>query len=96
MLEAASAEFSITSAGMDQELNQLSDVFVDERHAEICVVDSGNTRVVVFDMEGFYQYQFAVSGESVSPSSLMVDHRGEILVAIGGKVAICDFRGPGV
>lgn len=85
--------FSITGADMDQHLSQPSDVFVDEKHGEIYVVDSGNRRVVVFDMDGFYRYQFVVSGGSGSPNSLVVNDRDEILVTIDGKVAVCDFRG---
>ncbi len=86
--------FSITGADMDKKLNQPSDVFIDEKNEEIYVVDAGNRRVVVFDMDGFYRYQFAMSSsKSGGPRSLVVDNRDEILVVIGGKVACCDFRG---
>ena len=85
--------FSITSADTLGKLSMPSDVFVDDEHGEIYVVDEGNRRVVVFEMDGFYRYQFTVSGTSGGPTSLVVDSRGEILVAVGGKVAVCDFRG---
>jgi len=85
--------FSITGADMDKKLNQPNDVFIDEKHGETYVVDAGNRRVVVFDMDGFYQYQFAISSKSGGPSSLVVNNRDEILVVVGGKVAVCDFRG---
>ena len=85
--------FSVTGADMDQKFNQPSDVFIDEKHNEFYVVDSGNRRVVVFDMDGFYQYQFAIPGKYGVPSSLEVNNRDEILVVIDGKVACCDFRG---
>ena len=85
--------FSITGAGMEKRFSLPCDVFIDDRHGEIYVVDAGNRRVVVFDMDGFYRYQFAVPGSLGEPNSLVVDNRGEILVAIGGKVAVCDFRG---
>ena len=85
--------FSITGADMDKKLSQPNDVFIDEKNNELYVVDSGNRRVVVFDKDGFYKYQFAIPGKSGSPSSLVVNNRGEISVTIGGKVAVCDFRG---
>jgi DNA-binding beta-propeller fold protein YncE len=85
--------FSITGADMEKPLNQPSDVFIDEEHNEIYVVDAGNRRVVVFEMDGFGKYQFQIPWESGGPTSLVVNARGEILVTIGGKVAICDFRG---
>jgi len=85
--------FSITGADMDKKLNQPSDVFIDERHDEFYVVDAGNMRAVVFDMDGFYLYQFSIDSKSGGPSSLVVNDQDEILVVLGGKIACCDFRG---
>jgi len=85
--------FSITGDDSFGKLNMPGDVFVDDEHGEIYVVDSGNRRVVVFDMDGFYRYQFAVPAGSGEPTGLVVNNRGEILIAVGGKIAVCDFRG---
>lgn len=86
--------FSITAVDTGKKLNSPNDVFIDEKHGEIYVVDSGNRRVVVFDMDGFYRYQFVVPGNlGGSPNSLVLNNRDEILMVVGGKVAVCDFRG---
>ncbi len=85
--------FSITGADIVPKLNRPSDVFIDEKHSEIYVVDQGNKRVVVFDINGRYQYQFATPAKLGRPSGLVINNRDEILLAIGGKVACYDFRG---
>jgi len=85
--------FSITGADMVPKLNQPIDVFIDEKHDEVYVVDRGNRRVVVFDINGLYQYQFATPDELGRPSGLVINNRDEILLAIGGKITCFDFRG---
>ena len=85
--------FSITGADLVNKLNMPCDVFVDDRHGEIYVVDGGNSRVVVFELDGFYKHRFTISSKSGGPGSLVVNSRGEILVTVGGRIAICDFRG---
>ncbi len=84
---------SLTDAGVDSKLRSPSDVFVDEKNHEIYVVDSGNKRVVVYNMEGFFQYQFALPAGVGEATGLVVNDRDEVLIAVGGKVAVCDFRG---
>ena len=85
--------FSITGDDAFGKLNMPGDVFVDDEHGEIYVVDSGNRRVVVFEMDGLYRHQFAVPAGKGEPTGLVVNNRGEILIAVGGKIAVCDFRG---
>ncbi len=85
--------FSITGAELLRKISMPSDVFVDDVHGEIYVVDAGNRRVLIFEMDGFYKHQFVIPGAPGELTSLVVDGRGEILVAVGGKVAVCDFRG---
>ena len=51
--------FSITGEYAGRRLGSPGDVFIDEENGEIYVVDSGNARVLIFDMEGYYKYQFA-------------------------------------
>ena len=84
--------FSITGDDSFKKLNMPSDVFVDDKHGEIYVVDAGNRRIVIFEIDGFYKHQFTIPGKD-APNSLAVNSRGEILVAIGGRIALCDFRG---
>jgi hypothetical protein len=42
-------------------------------------------------MDGFYHYRFSVPGTGLG--GVAVDSRGDILVIIGGRIAVCDFRG---
>jgi len=85
--------FSITGADIVPKLNHPVDVFVDEKHDEVYIIDRGNRRVVIFDINGFYQYQFATPAKLGRPSGLVINDRDEILLAIGGKIACFDFRG---
>ena len=85
--------FSITGADLDRRLSFPNNVFIDDEHGEIYVVDAGNRRVVVFEMDGYYSYQFAVPAGIGEPVDLAVDSRGEILVVGNGRLAVCDFRG---
>ena len=85
--------FSITGNDMLKPINMPGDVFVDDANGEIYVLDAGNRRVIVFEMDGFRKYKFNVPGESGTATGLAVDHRGEILLAVDGKVAVCSFRG---
>ena len=85
--------FSITADYTDQKLDSPGDVFIDEKNSEIYILDLGNRRVVVFDMDGFFRYQFAIPSKLGAPSGLVLNDQDEILLAVGGKIAVCDFRG---
>ena len=86
-------QFSITGADLDKRLSFPNNVFIDDEHGEIYVVDAGKRRVVVFEMDGYYRYQFAVPAGIGEAVDLAVDSRGEILLVGGFKLATCDFRG---
>ncbi len=85
--------FSITCGNAGKVLSSPGDVFIDEKNDEIYVLDAGNRRVLVFDMEGYCRYHFATPAGNSAPTSLVVNKMGEILVVIDGRIAVCDFRG---
>ena len=84
--------FSITGDDSFKKFDMPSDVFIDDMHGEIYVVDAGNKRIVIYEIDGFYKHQFTIPGKD-APSSLVVNSRDEILVTVGGRIAVCDFRG---
>jgi len=85
--------FSITGSDMAPKLNHPSDVFIDEKHNEIYIVDSGNNRVIIFDMNGLYRYKFTTHSNLTRSNSLIVNDQNEILITTCGKIACYDFRG---
>jgi DNA-binding beta-propeller fold protein YncE len=87
------SHFSITGDYLERSFSFPNNVFIDDEHGEIYVVDAGNRRVVVFEMDGYYRYHFAVPATLGEPVDLAVDNIGDILVVGNGGLAVCDFRG---
>jgi len=75
-------------------LKWVDQIYMDERHGEIFLLDKDNGRIVVMDMDGIYQYHFnyLLSGVK-NPRSLAVDAGGDIYVAEIDRIAVLDYRG---
>lgn len=73
-----------------------SSVYYDHRHREIYVADTGNDRVVIFDKNGNYLYEFSDGKHLASPRTLAVDSGGHILVLSErqrDRLEVFDFNG---
>ncbi len=74
-----------------------SDVAVNEHG--VYVVDGGNHRIVVFDQEGDYRFQFAAKGSKAGqlsgPVGLGLDAKGRVYVADRGNARIQIFDSEG-
>jgi hypothetical protein len=72
-------------------------VFVDHRHGEVFVADTVANRIVVFDREGLYRYQFGCADYIGSPLGIAVDSDGFVFVLgssrEGHRVVRFDFDG---
>ncbi|MBD3336626.1 MAG: hypothetical protein GF355_14030 [Candidatus Eisenbacteria bacterium] len=72
-------------------------LFIDHRHEEIYVCDSGHNRIVIFDLAGTYRYEFHGADLFSTPTDLVVDSEGFIYVVgatrEGRKIFRFDFDG---
>jgi DNA-binding beta-propeller fold protein YncE len=74
-----------------------SAVVVDRRHDEVLVTDSGRGRVIIFDTQGTYLFEFGGFEHFTSPIDLAVDSEGYIYIlgstSRGGRLFRFDFDG---
>jgi len=71
-------------------------VYYDARQNEIYVSDLGNNRIVLFDSQGGYKWEFSDPDHLNSAMQLVVDSLGRIYgMGVGqeGKVAVFDYDG---
>jgi hypothetical protein len=61
-------------------LNLPTAVYYEPRHGELYVVDTGNGRIVLFDRNGTYAFEFTDSEHIPAPVGLVVDSLGHIMV----------------
>ena len=86
--------FSIYGAGMDDKLKQPHYIFVDNKRAEIYVIN-GDESIMIFNMDGSLLYKFGREQGITGPQSLAVDSRGTIYISRGmaGDILVCNYRG---
>ncbi|MFZ5434087.1 MAG: hypothetical protein ACOZB3_09975 [Calditrichota bacterium] len=71
-------------------------VYVDQRTQELYVVDSGNSRIVIFDKNGRYDFSFSDRRHMLAPEQIAVDSVGRIFVLNSidhSKLHIFDYNG---
>ena len=76
------AEFirEISLPGTDNHFLRPGRVLVDDSFGEIYIADPGHSRVVIFDRNGTFLYEFSTAEQCGSPSDLAVDSEGYIYV----------------
>ena len=83
--------------GSGEEIRRPSALFTDEVHGEILVADSQGNRIVIFDRDGVYRYEFDCADHVTSPVDLVVDSEGFIYVLgttkAGRRIVRYDFDG---
>lgn len=89
--------YSLRLPGTDDHFHRPSSVFVDHTHGEVLVGDAGIGRVVIFDSEGLYRFEFGFEDRLTSVTDLGVDSEGFIYVlgySTGGSCVLrYDFDG---
>jgi sugar lactone lactonase YvrE len=86
--------FSIDGKTTGIEFRTLNSLYLDDPAKELYVLDLGNNRVVITDLEGTPLYNFTLfKTKEVIPADIVVDEKGRVLVAGGSGVAIFDYRG---
>ena len=71
-------------------------VFYDSHHGEIYVADTGNDRVVIFDRDGNYVFEFSERQHLPSPRCLATDSTGRILALCErqpDRIVVLDYDG---
>ena len=86
--------FTITAVTSGTHLNGIRSLFVDNKHKELYILDNGNNRVVITDLNGIFLYQFKYTEiRSRSPIGIAVTEDGLIYIAEEKRVAIVSYRG---
>jgi len=93
------AEFirELSLPGIDNDFLRPGRVLVDNTFGEIYVADPGHSRVIIFDQNGTFLYEFITAEQCGSPSDLAIDSQGMIYVLgttlQGKKIFVYDFDG---
>lgn len=93
----AELERSIRLPGEGDQIRRPSALFMDHRHGELYVADPSADRIVVFDRDGLYRFEFDGAGRLASFRGLVVDSEGLIYVLgssqDGDRIVRFDFDG---
>lgn len=93
----AELEHSLRLPGMNDPIRRPMALHVDHRHGEIFVGDTGGNRIVIFDRDGLYRYQFGCADHIGSPQGVVVDSEGHVFVLgtsrQGQRLVQFDFDG---
>ena len=71
-------------------------VYVDPRTQELYVADTGNSRIVIFDRDGHFDFAFSDSRHLNAPKQIAVDSLGRIFVLSEAQVtalSVFDYNG---
>lgn len=83
--------------GLSDEIRRPMALHVDRTHGEIFVGDMSSNRILVFDRDGLYRYQFDLADHVSTPQGIVVDSEGFVFVLgttrEGSKVVRFDFDG---
>ena len=71
---------SLRLPGAADEIRRPLSLYVDHHHGEVFVADSGSNRIVVFDRDGLYRYQFDCADLIGTPLGVAVDSEGYVFV----------------
>jgi hypothetical protein len=77
-------------------LSNPSYVYYDHRHGELYVADTGNDRILIFDKDGDYVFEFADHDHLQSPRCLAADSTGRILALCErqpDRISVLDYDG---
>jgi hypothetical protein len=76
--------------------NLPSTVYFEKRHGEIYVVDTGNGRIVIFDTNGTYLFEFSDRKHIPAPVGIAVDSLGHLIVLADrntSQLPVFDYNG---
>jgi len=96
---AVPAEFVkyLTLPGTADSFLRPAAIQVDRNFDEVLVADPGHNRIIIFDREGSYRYEFDAADHFSSPTDVVVDSQGFIYVLgttrLGKRVFRFDFDG---
>lgn len=76
----AEFEYALRLPGIADHIRRPSALFVDHAHGEVLVGDSGLNRLLIFDREGLYRYEFNFADQVGSVVDLAVDSSGFVYV----------------
>lgn len=89
--------YSLRLPGMDDHIRRPAAVYVDHAHGEVFVGDAGMSRLLIFDREGLFRYEFDFTDQVGSVIDLAVDTQGFVHVLgtsrEGPRVLRYDFDG---
>lgn len=93
----AELEMALRLPGEGDQIRRPSALFMDHRHGELYVADPVADRIVVFDRDGLYRFEFDAAGRLASFRDLVVDSNGLIYVLgssqDGDRIVRFDFDG---
>lgn len=87
--------FSINAVASDYPFSDIKDIFVDGKHEELYILDNGNKRCVITDLNGtfLYQFKYADAGVKGLPVGIAAAEDGLLYVAEGKRVVVASYRG---
>jgi hypothetical protein len=93
----AELERAVRLPGEGDQIARPSALYMDRRHGELYVADPAVNRVVVFDAQGLYRFEFDCAGQFASLREIVVDSEGWIYVLgsspSGDRLVRYDFDG---
>jgi DNA-binding beta-propeller fold protein YncE len=78
--------YSIDAAVSGRPFLGIKDIFIENKNREIYVIDGGNRRVVITDIEGGFLYQFSFTDAGIG------GHINGIAVAEDGTIYVCEQK----
>lgn len=86
---------TISAVTSDYPFNEIRDLFIDSKHEELFVLDNGNKRVVITDLNGIFLYQFKYldAGIKTRPVGIASAEDGLLYIAEEKRVVITSYRG---
>ena len=72
--------YTLRLPGLDDHVRRPAALFVDHAHGEVIVGDSGFNRLLIFDRDGLYRYEFDLADQVGSVVDLAVDSSGFMYV----------------
>src|SRR3989338_10965668 len=81
--------FTITAITSGERFSGIRSLFVDNKHKELYILDDGNNRVVITDLNGIFLYQFKyVEIKSGEPIGIAVTEDGLIYIAEEKRIVV--------
>lgn len=84
--------YTIKATASGEHIGNIDSLFVNNKHEELYILDSGNKRALITDLKGAFLYQFKYDGAG-TPIGIVATEDGLIYIADEKRVAVFNYRG---